>query len=70
MMDHDHQVIIDEACAALHKKYKACFSNSTACRPPHVNLSLLRNALFRSKVLDIRSITSSGDRIFYCMRRL
>ena len=58
-------MIIDEACAALHKKYKACFSNSTACRAPNVNLSVLRNALFRSKVLDVQSITSSGDAWLY-----
>ena len=53
--------LIDQACAALHQKYKACFSNSTACQKPNVNLPTLRNALFHSKVIDYRSITSSGE---------
>ena len=43
------------------QKYKACFSNSTACRAPNVNLSVLRNALFRSKVLESRPISTSDD---------
>jgi hypothetical protein len=44
-----------------HQKYRACFSNSTACRPPHVNLATLRNALFRCKVLDSCAVASADD---------
>ena len=43
------------------KKYRACFSNSTSCRPPNVNLALLRNALFRSKVLDSCAVATAED---------
>ena len=53
--------IIDQACDVLLKKYKRCFSSSTACRPPNLNLSILRNSLFRSNVIDTRSIQTPDE---------
>jgi hypothetical protein len=43
------------------QKYRACFSSSTSCRPPNVNLALLRNALFRGKVLDSCAVATADD---------
>ena len=53
--------IIDHAALHFADSYPHMFSTSTRCRPPHLNLDNLRDALFASKVIQRETISSGGE---------
>mmetsp|Transcript_32957 Transcript_32957/g.54425 ORF Transcript_32957/g.54425 Transcript_32957/m.54425 type:complete len:411 (-) Transcript_32957:25-1257(-) len=53
--------IITSAAAKLHKQYPEMFKPSQQCRPPHLNVDNLRDAIFASELLkrhDLKSTTA------------
>ena len=53
--------IIDHAASHFADSYPHMFSTSTRCRPPHLNLDNLRDALFASKVIQREKSVVGGS---------
>jgi hypothetical protein len=51
--------ILDDAVDELRDEYYNMFSTSTRCRPPHVNLDNIRDALFAANVIGRHKMKSS-----------
>lgn len=51
--------IINEAANTLYESYRDMFSSSAKCRPPHLNIDNLRDAIFASNVISRHTIKSS-----------
>jgi hypothetical protein len=48
--------VINEGADRLHGRYPDMFSESQRCRPPHLNIDNLRDALFASNVIQRHSL--------------
>jgi hypothetical protein len=54
--------LINDAASALKEKYHPMFKASQRCRPPHLNIDNLRDALFTAGVIDKQqTITRAKD---------
>jgi hypothetical protein len=53
--------VITEAANRLQEQYPAMFSTSTRCRPPHVHIDNVRDALFASAVLSRHGIKTAAE---------
>jgi len=51
--------MIDDAANQLLETYPEMFKPSQRCRPPHLNIDNLRDAIFTANILKNHSITSS-----------
>lgn len=54
-----HRNIINAGASRLQEQFPSLFSESQRCRPPHLNIDNLRDALFASNVLDRHSLKSA-----------
>jgi len=54
-------VILTEAAEKLANAYPSMFKPSQNCRPPHLNVDLLRNEMHKAGVLERHSIGSSDE---------
>jgi hypothetical protein len=43
------RAVLEEAAVALKEQYPAMCKTSTRCRPPHINLDVLRDEIFQVK---------------------
>eukprot|EP00978_Attheya_sp_CCMP212_P001914 scaffold3990_cov54-Attheya_sp.AAC.2 len=50
--------IINKAASSLQEEYSPMFKPSQRCRPPHLNMDNLRDAIFAADVLDRHTIKS------------
>jgi hypothetical protein len=53
--------LLTAAAEALVEQYGNMFSSSQRCRPPHLNVDNLRDALFASNVIGRRNIKTSQE---------
>jgi hypothetical protein len=56
-----HRKIINEGAARLLERFPDMFRPSQRCRPPHLNIDNLRDALFASTVIDRHSLKSPKE---------
>jgi hypothetical protein len=54
-----HRNIINAGASRLQEQFPNLFSDSQRCRPPHLNIDNLRDALFASNVLDRHNLKSA-----------
>lgn len=47
----------------LMKRFPTFFKESQRCRPPNVNIDILRDKIFQSDLLTSKNISSSGELI-------
>lgn len=66
--DMDRQ-IINEGVTQLQKSFSGMFKESQRCRPPHLNIDNLRDALFTAEILKTHSIKSSEGLIKWILGR-
>jgi hypothetical protein len=52
---------IQEAVALLQEGQPAMFKPSARCRPPHVNAAVLRDALFRSRLVQMGQVGNASQ---------
>ena len=58
--DHDN-AILTAAAEELAQRYPAMFKPSHGCRPPHLNVDMLRAELHRAEVLSRHKLTSAAE---------
>lgn len=61
--------MIDDAANQLFETYPEMFKPSQRCRPPHLNVDNLRDAIFTANILKNHSITSSSALYDWIMQR-
>jgi len=61
--------VIDEAASQLLEAYPEMFKPSQRCRPPHLNVDNLRDAIFTANILKNHSITSSSALYNWILKR-
>ena len=61
--------IIDDAANQLFETFPEMFKPSQRCRPPHLNVDNLRDAIFTANILKQHSITSSSALYDWIMQR-
>lgn len=61
MVKDSSRQILNDAAATLKDSYPDMFKASQRCRPPHLNIDNLRDALFAASVLDRHSIKNTGE---------
>jgi hypothetical protein len=59
VLNDSSRQMLNDAAAALRDQYPAMFKSSQRCRPPHLNIDNLREALFVAAVLDRHSIPNA-----------
>ena len=57
----DHIAILTEAIETLAKLKPDMFKPSSRCKPPHLNIDVLRDDLFQSDFLQRHSLLTSSD---------
>jgi hypothetical protein len=60
VMKDESRQILNDAAASMKELYPEMFKPSERCRPPHLNIDNLREALFVASVLDRHSIKSAA----------
>jgi hypothetical protein len=55
------KVIIDEAVDTIAAKYEGMFKPSQNCRPPHVNIDVLRDEIYQSGFALRKSVKSAAE---------
>jgi hypothetical protein len=61
--------IIDDAAHKLYDAYPDMFKASQRCRPPHLNVDNLRDAIFTANIIKQYSITNSSVLYEWMMQR-
>jgi hypothetical protein len=56
-------VVIDEAVDAISAKYEDMFKPSQSCRPPHVNIDVLRDEIYQSGFALRKGVKSAAELI-------
>jgi hypothetical protein len=59
VLNDSSRQILNDAAASLRDQYPAMFKSSQRCRPPHLNIDNLREALFVAAVLDRHAIPNA-----------
>ena len=60
--------LISEAAEALRQRYPSMFKASRTCRPPHVNLDVLRNQIFETQLLKRHKLTTTDGLIDWLLQ--